>query len=384
MSAPTSDPIYLDFNATTPIHPRVADAMRPFLDREFGNPSSGHVYGRRARQAVDRARAQVADLLGCFPDEIVFTGGGTESNNLALRGVVQARGEPGQHLITTVVEHPAVQRVMAHLERQGHRVTRVPVDATGQVDPDVVAAALEPGTTLVSVMHANNEVGTVNPLPALAEHLRDREVIIHTDAAQSVGKIPTRVDALGVSLLSVAGHKLYAPKGVGALYVRKGTPLSPVLYGADHERGLRPGTENLLGIVGLGEAAALAAEDQADEAAALTALRDRLHAAIRDGLPAGTVQLHGHPTDRLPNTCNLGFRGVSAPALLEALPEVAASAGAACHSDADAPSSVLGAMGVSPDSAMGAVRFSLGRGLTEADIDRAAEAVIRAARTLLP
>ena len=384
MSDPLPDPIYLDFNATTPIHPRVADAMRPFLDREFGNPSSGHVYGRRAREAVERARAQVADLLGCAPEEILFTGGGTESNNLALRGVVKARGDAGQHLITTVVEHPAVERVMAHLERQGHRVTRVPVDATGQVDPDAVAAALEPETTLVSVMHANNEVGTVNPLPALAERLRDRDVLLHTDAAQSVGKIPTRVDTLGVDLLSVAGHKLYAPKGVGALYVRRGTPLAPVLHGADHERGLRPGTENLLGIVGLGEAAALAAETLSDHAAALTALRDRLHAAIRDGLPAGTVRLHGHVTERLPNTCNLGFRGVSAPALLEALPEVAASAGAACHSDADAPSSVLGAMGVSPDSARGAVRFSLGRGLTEADIDRAAVAVIRAARTLSP
>ncbi len=379
---PMSDPIYLDYNATTPLHPSVAEVMRSVLEDAFGNPSSGHPYGRATAALITTARSQVASLLGCDADEVIFTGGGTESNNLAIRGVAHARRDHGDHLVTSAVEHPAVDRVMAHLETRGFSVTRVAVDRHGQVDPQAVLDALTPRTTLVSIMHANNEVGTVMDLAELGARCRARGVILHTDAAQSVGKIPTAVDTLGVDLLSVAGHKLYAPKGVGALYVRRGTALEKILHGADHERGLRPGTENVLGIVGLGQAAALAADDLQAHAAHQRALRDRLHNRLVEALPGKALQLNGHPTERLPNTLNLSFRDLDASALLQAMPEVAASAGAACHTGDDDTSSVLGAMGVAPEYAPGAVRFSTGRRLTEADIDDAAAHILAAVRTV--
>jgi len=377
-------PIYLDYNATTPIHPEVAAAMRPVLEDTFGNPSSGHAFGRAAAALVATARAQVAEALGCDADEIVFTGGGTESNNLAIVGIAEARREQGDHLVTSAVEHPAVDRVMTHLEGRGFRVTRVAVDGHGQVDPQDVAAALTPETTLVSIMHANNEVGTIMPIAEIAALCRDRGVAVHTDAAQSVGKIPTAVNDLGVDLLTVAGHKFYAPKGVGALYVRRGTTLAKVLHGADHERGLRPGTENVPGLVGLGRAAALAAQDLESHADHQRGLRDRLHQALVAGLPTDALRLNGHPTQRLPNTLSLGFGGLDAATLLKAMPQVAASAGAACHAGDDRSSTVLGAMGVDAAYAAGAVRFSTGRLTTDADVDRAATHIIAAALALAP
>jgi cysteine desulfurase len=374
-------PLYLDYNATTPIHPEVAAAMRPVLETTFGNPSSGHAYGRAAAALVTTARHQVATLLGCDPDEVTFTGGGTESNNLAIQGIAYARRDRGNHLVTTTVEHPAVDQVMTHLEGQGFDVTRVTVDGHGRVDPRDIAAAMTPKTILVSVMHANNEVGTIMPLSDIAAVCRDRSVALHTDAAQSVGKIPTAVHDLGVDLLSVAGHKLYAPKGVGALYVRRNTTLVQLMHGADHESGLRPGTENVLGIVGLGRASALATSDLETHAEHQRSLRDRLHQGLVASLPADAVRLHGHPTHRLPNTLNVGFRALDAATLLESMPQVAASAGAACHAGDDASSSVLGAMGVDPIYAAGAVRFSTGRLITKEEVDRAIAYIVAAAQS---
>ena len=378
----TTDTVYLDHNATTPIHAEVAAAMVPVLERVFGNPSSSHAFGRAARRVVDQGREQVAALLGCRSREIVFTSGGTEANNLALQGIAFALRDQGDHLITTEVEHPAVLEVMSHLERLGFAVTRVGVDPMGRVDPEAIRAAITPRTILISVMHAQNEVGTVMPITEIASVARAHGIALHTDAAQSVGKIPTRVDDLGVSLLSIAGHKLYAPKGVGALYIRQGVDPAKFIHGADHESGRRPGTENVLGIAGLGRAAELAGRDQTLHARQQQALRDRLHHALEIGLGESSIRLHGHPTERLPNTLNVGFKNLDAAGILDALPHVAASAGAACHSADDASSSVLGAMGIPTEYAMGAVRFSTGRGLTEGDIDRAARDVVAAVKRL--
>ncbi len=374
-------PIYLDHNATTPLLPQVAQAMRDAME-VYGNPSSNHSLGRAAAALVERARRRVADLLGCTPQELIFTSGGTESNNLAICGLARLQANRGTHLVTTTVEHPAVDQVMSHLEAEGHEVTRVRVDSRGRVSPLEIAEAIGDRTVLVSVMHANNEVGTVMPLAEIAQVCRQRGVPLHTDAAQSVGKIPTRVDELGVDLLTVAGHKLHGPKGVGALYVRQGTALSRILHGADHERGLRPGTENVIGLAGLGEAAGVVAEDLSAHAERQRLLRDRLQRLLTEGLAPGQVSLNGHPTERLPNTLNLSFRGVEAAALLAAAPRVAASAGAACHSAAGGTSSVLEAMGVDPEYAQGAVRFSTGRGTAQEDVDQAAVHILEAVRSL--
>jgi cysteine desulfurase len=359
-------PIYLDYNASTPIDPRVAAVMRPFLDGPYANPSASHAGGRTARTLLDRARAQVADLLGCGPDEVVFTSGGSESDNLALTGVFFAMRERGDHIVTTAVEHPAILEPARFLERLGARVTVVPVDPTGRVDPDDVRRAITPRTILVSVMHANNEVGTIEPVAKVAAIAHEQGVLVHTDAAQSVGKIPTRVDELGVDLLTIAGHKLYAPKGVGALYVRRGVTLEPLIHGAGHESGRRAGTESVLLAAALGEACRLAADLRPLEET--HRLRDRLwgglHARFGDG-----VVLNGHPTDRLPNTLNVSFVGRVGADILAALHGVAASTGAACHADSVELSPVLRAMGVPTAVGMGAVRFSLGRMTTEAEID---------------
>jgi cysteine desulfurase len=371
-----SDPIYLDHNATTPVHPEVVEAMLPWLRKHFGNPSSTHVYGRRAHEAVEAARAQVAGLLGCQADEVFFTSGGTEANNLAILGAAEAVAGKRKHLLSSSVEHPATARPCERLERGGWEVTRLPVDAQGMVRLDEARAQVRGDTALVSIMLANNETGTLMPIAGIADIARARGALLHTDAAQAVGKIPVRVGQLGVDLLSVAGHKLYAPKGVGALYVRRGTPLRPVLLGAGHERGLRPGTENVPYIVGLGRACQIAARDLEKEGARLRLLRDELWELLRAEVPG--LRLNGHPTERLPNTLNVLFPGASGSAILEAAPQVAASTGSACHEGAENPSTVLLAMGLEAGVALGAVRLSLGRGTSRKQVVGAARALGRA------
>ena len=358
--------IYLDYNASTPIDPRVIEVMEPLLRGPFANPSALHPGGREARAVIDRARAQVADLLGCASDEVVFTSGGSEANNLALTGAFFAFQERGDHLVTTTVEHPAVLEPARFLERLGARVTRVPVDRFGRVDPNDIRRAITPRTILVSVMHANNEVGTVEPIAEIGAIARERGVLFHTDAAQSVGKIPTRVDDLGVDLLSIAGHKAYAPKGVGALYVRRGVRLEPLIHGASHESGRRAGTESALLVAALGRAAELAADLGSVDG--ILALRDRLWEGLRATFDDGVV-LNGHPDVRLPNTLNVSFVGRPGADVLAALGDVAASTGSACHADSVELSPVLLAMGVDPRVGMGAVRLSLGRMTTPEEID---------------
>jgi cysteine desulfurase len=365
-------PIYLDHNATTPVLPEVRDAMLPYLAERFGNPSSGHVFGGEAREGVERARQQVAALLSCAPEEIVFTSGGTEANNLAIRGVAEARPER-RHVLTSAIEHPAVAAPCAWLEKHGWRVTRIGVDAEGRLRPGDVAAALDDETALVTVMHANNETGVVQPIGEIAEGARSRGAVSHTDAAQSVGKIPVDVRRLGVDLLSVAGHKLYAPKGVGALYVRRGTPIRPFVLGAGHERGLRPGTENVASIVGLGAASERARVDLAEEGARLQRLRDDLWERLRAAVPG--LALNGHPTERLPNTLSVRFPRASGTAVLAAAPGVAASTGSACHEGLESAPEVIVAMGVPAVEALGTVRLSLGRGTTPQDVEAAARAL---------
>ncbi len=370
-------PIYLDYNATTPVAPEVAQAMRPFLEEHFGNPASPHPYGAVTRAAVEEARGRVAAALCAAPDEIVFTSGGTEANNHAIRGAALARRDRGDHIVTSAVEHAAVADVCGLLESQGFRVTRVPVDGTGRVDPADVARALTPGTILVTVMHANNEVGTIQPIREIARLAREAGALVHTDAAQTVGKIGTDVVDLGVDLLSVAGHKVYGPKGVGALYIRRGVRIENLMVGAGHEAGRRPGTENLLGIVGLGKAMEIAARDLPARAAHLRALRDRLHALLAARVPG--LALNGHPEERLPNTLSVSFPGRLATDLLAAArEEVAASAGAACHSGTPHVSATLAAMGVPRERALGTVRLSTGRFLAEAEVEAAAEALAAA------
>ncbi|MEI8254116.1 MAG: cysteine desulfurase family protein [Deltaproteobacteria bacterium] len=376
---PTDAPIYLDHNATTPLLPDVVDAMIPYLREHFGNPSSGHVYGRRAHAAVEAARAQVAALIECEPEQVVFTSGGTEANNLAIRGVAGAVASR-RHVVTTVIEHPATLAPCAWLAANGWRVERVRVDAHGVVDLAAATRALSDDTLLLTVIHANNETGVIQPVADLARAAHAQGALVHTDAAQSIGKVAVHVDALGVDLLSIAGHKLYAPKGVGALYVRRGTPIEPFVRGAGHERGLRPGTENVASIVGLGVACAVARHDLDATASRVRALRDDLWSRLRAGVPA--LALNGDEQRRLPNTLNVRFPGASGAALLAAAPGVAASTGSACHDGNETASSVILAMGVSPGEAVGSVRLTLGRGTTALDIARASEELVRAWRSL--
>lgn len=358
--------IYLDYNASTPIAPEVVAAMRPYLDDGFGNPSSGHWAGLPAREAVERARGQVAGLLGCAPDEVVFTSGGSEANNHALKGVAFALRGKGNHIVTSAIEHPAILKPCEHLSKLGLDITHVPVDRFGRVDPDDIRRAITPRTILVSIMHANNEVGTVQPIEEISRITRDSGIPLHADAAQSVGKIPTNVNDLGVDLMSIAGHKFYAPKGIGALYIRRGTPIEPLIHGAGHEAGRRAGTESALLCTGLGAAAELAAN--LESMSRVRELRDRfwqhLEAALGD-----RVVLNGHPTYRLPNTLNVSFVGQVGADILVSLAGVAASTGSACHSGQIELSSVLRAMGIAPEVGMGAIRFSLGRATTQNEID---------------
>ena len=372
-------PIYLDYNATTPVDPKVADAIEPYLRQHFGNPSSTHIYGRNAHRAVEKARAQVANLIGAQADEIIFTGCATEANNLAIRGATRALRDKGRHLITSAVEHPAVEQPFRRLVDDGWEVTVMPVDEYGRVSPAELSDAVRDDTVLVSIMHANNEVGTIQPIDEIAAITRPLGILLHTDAAQSVGKIPVSVDDLGVDLLTLAGHKFYATKGVGALYLRRGTPLQPVLVGAAHEAGLRPGTENVPAIVGMGEAARLVFERDPGHLHQLRLLRDQLHARLSEAIPG--IVLNGHPEQRLPNTLNLSFPDRDGRELLtHAAAEVAASVGSACHEDGATVSGVLGAMGIETAHARGAVRLSLGSPTSEAEIEQAARALIAAWR----
>ena len=372
------NPIYLDYNATTPIDPQVADAVEPYLRQYlFGSPSSSHTYGRRAHGAVEKAREQVAAFIGAQCDEIIFTGSATEANNLGIRGVAEALRDRGRHIITSAIEHPSVAAPFQLLKKNGWDVSVLPVDEFGLVSTESLVHALRPDTVLVSIMHANNEVGSIQPIADIAKIIRPKGILLHTDASQSAGKIPVFVDVLDVDLLTLAGHKFYAPKGVGVLYVRKGTPIEPLIVGAGHEQGLRPGTENVPGIVGIGKAAELARHGCGFEGIALRALRDTLHERLLQAVP--DLQLNGHPDMRLPNTLNISFPGMNGRKLLEhASCDIAASVGSACHEEADAVSGVPGAMGLSKQRALGAIRLSIGRPTTEMDIERAQTALLSA------
>jgi cysteine desulfurase len=379
-----NEPIYLDYNATTPIEPRVAEAMRPYLYEHFGNPSSTHPYGARARQAVETARAQVAAVLGCSPVEIVFTSGGSEANNMAIKGVASAYREQGRHIITSAIEHPAVLEPCRYLESQGYRLTVLPVDEYGRVDPTEVQRAITPETILVSIMHANNEVGTIQPITEIAAIAHSHGALMHTDAAQSLGKLVVKVKELGVDLLSVAGHKFYAPKGIGALYIRSGVNLVKFIHGADHESDRRAGTENVLEIVGFGKACEVAEQDLEDVVAHMRSMRDRLWEGLIDELgTSGMLRLNGHPTERLPNTLSISFRSIEANTLLSEISDrVAASAGAACHAESVELSPVLEAMGVPVEYAMGTVRFSVGKMTTSEEVDEAVKVIADAIQRL--
>ncbi len=362
--------IYLDYAATTPTDPRVLEAMRPYFTEVFGNASSVHTFGQEARTAVDRARRVLAEALGCQPSEVVFTSGATEADNWAVVGVALAHEDRGRHLVVSSVEHRAVLEPARWLASRGWEVTFLPVDRFGQVDPEDVRRALREDTVLVSVMHANNEVGTLQPVAEVARVARERGVLVHTDATQTFGALPVRVDELGVDLLSASGHKRYGPKGVGLLYVRRGTRVEPLLRGGAHERGRRAGTENVPGIVGFARAVELALAEREAEQARVAALRDRL---LRGLLEVDGAYVNGHPTERLPNNAHLSFEGVDSESLLLALDlrGLAASSGSACTAGSLEPSHVLRAMGLPPERVEGAVRFSLGRWTTEAEVDTA-------------
>jgi cysteine desulfurase len=373
------DAIYLDYNSTTPIDAEVLDAMLPFLRDGFGNPSSAHDLGRKAHDAIETARGEVASLIGAEADEILFTGGGTEASNLAIRGA-RRKSPRQQTILTTIIEHPATEAPCALLERSGVRVRRIAPRSDGRVDAADMIAAMDDATGLVSLIHAQNETGILQPVGEIARAARERDALIHIDAAQSVGKIPLDMRALGIDLLSIAGHKLYAPKGVGALYIRRGVGIEPVLVGAGQERGLRPGTENVPYIVALGRACAIAARRMAGDMPRIAALRERLLQALMKKVPG--LQLVGDRDKRLPNTLNVMFPGVSGRKLLESCPRVLASTGSACHADREDPSAILLAQGIAPDVALGAVRLSLGRLTTEPDIDAAAAALGNAWRQM--
>ena len=376
------DQIYLDYNATTPIDPEVAAEMRPFLDEYFGNPSSSHTFGLKTRMAVEKSRARVAALINCRPQEMIFTSGGTESNNMAIKGAATAMRRHGNHIVISAVEHPAVTEVCRFLESQGFEITVVPVDQYGMVDPDDIEKVLRPETILISVMHANNEVGTIQPIAAIADVARRHGALLHCDAAQSLGKIPVDVKEMDVDLLSIAGHKLYAPKGTGALYIRHGVKIDKLMHGADHEQNLRAGTENVLEIVGLGKACEIAGRDLENNLIHLSQMKNRLLNGLNARL--GELHVNGHPNRCLPNTLSIGFENLNAVSLLQAMEGVAASAGAACHTGTTGDSSVLGAMKVSPEFSQGTIRFSTGKHTTAAEIDRAVEIIAEAVISLRP
>ena len=379
--------IYLDYAATTPVHPEVRAAMLPYLGEEFGNPSSAHACGVRARQAVERAAAQVAGLINCRPEEVFFTSGGTESDNLALIGALRAAGNRNGRLVISAIEHHAVAETCRYLADHGYGCTVVPVNSKGLIDPDDIRRAITPDTVVVSVMHANNEIGTIQPLEEIGNITATAGVLLHSDAVQTAGRIPVDVDTLGVDLLALSSHKLYGPKGVGALYIRRGTRVAPLLHGGSQEKGMRAGTENVPGIVGLGAAAALARRDLTDEITRLQKLRDKLVAGIRGKI--GDAVLNGDAALRLPNNVNFSFAGVESEAVVTMLDRegVCASGGSACTAGNLAVSHVLHAIGCPAELARGAVRFTLGRWTTEGHIDRVLEilpGIIDGLRTISP
>ncbi|WEG18783.1 cysteine desulfurase family protein [Alkalihalophilus pseudofirmus] len=359
--------VYLDYNASTPIAPEVRQVMLPLLENDFGNPSAMHQFGRNAKRAVEQARTQMADLIGANPEELIFTSGGTESNNHALKGVYDHYKDQGNHIITTSIEHPAVIEPCRYLSQQGAKITYVSVDEYGRVDPDEIEQAITEDTILISVMHSNNEVGTIQPIKEIGKLAKERGILFHTDASQSLGKLEIDVDDLHVDLLTFAGHKLYAPKGIGALYIREGVKLSNFMHGAGHERGLRAGTENVIFAAALGEACRLAKVNlhQNEE---IKQLRDYFWGELKEYFQE-KISLNGHPDHRLPNTLNINMIGRIGQEVLAQLSQVAASTGSACHAGEVTLSPVLSEMGVSEEEGMGAIRFSLGKYTIKEEID---------------
>lgn len=368
--------IYLDHNATTPLHPEVLEAMLPYYKEAFGNPSTIYSFGQETRKATDEARETVANLIGASPEEIIFTSGGTEADNLALKGVPAALEKKGKHIVASSIEHHAVLSTLKYLEKRGYQVSFLPVDEHGWLDPGEVEEAITSQTVLISVMHANNEVGTIEPISEIGEIAQKAEIYLHTDAVQTIGKIKVNVDDLKVDLLSLSAHKFYGPKGVGALYVRKGTRIYPLLHGGYQERRRRAGTENVAGIVGLGKAAEIAPKEMVQQSRRESNLRDRLEKMIRENI--NHCQLNGHPTQRLPNTLNISFGFIEGESLILNLDlkGIAASTGSACTSGSLEPSHVLMAMGVAPEIAQGSIRFSLGRDNRKEDIDYTVENLV--------
>ena len=379
------NPIYLDYNATTPVLPAVAEAMKPYLETYFGNPSSSHWFGRQTRTAIEKARGQVADLLGCNPGEIVFTSGGSESNNYAIKGAAMALRSKGNHIITSAIEHPAVTEVCRYLERNGFSLSVVPVDADGMIDLAGLQRTIRPETILITVMHANNEVGTIQPLAEIAQIAKKSNILFHSDAAQSTGKIPTRVSDLGVDLLSIAGHKLYAPKGIGALYFRQGVELEKLIHGAGHENNRRAGTENILEIAGLGAACELAVNGMAKNMVHMRQMRDKLHDGLVQKLEGiAGIRLNGSRESRLPNTLSVGIESVLAQDILARIQDkVAISAGSACHADGVSISETLAAMRVPEKFARGTLRLSTGKPTTASEVDEAVKIIATAVREIL-
>ena len=372
------NPIYLDYNATTAVDPQVLEAMLPFLREQLVNPSSSHEYGRISKSAIGKARKQVAELIGSEPNEVVFTSEGTESNNHAIIGTAFANREKGKHIITSQIEHPSVLETLRYLEEKfGYTITLLPVDKYGIVKLTELEKAVTDGTILITIMHANNEVGTVEPIEEIGKIAKEHCVIFHTDAAQSCGKIPVNVDKLNVDLLTIAGHKLYAPKGIGALYIKSGTKVDKFMHGAGQEGGRRAGTENVPYIIGLGYACEIASSNLTSFSQSVRKLRDKLHRNILDGLGEEKVKLNGHPEKRLPNTLNISIEGVGGEELLRQMPEIAASTGSACHAGSTEPSAVLLAMGITREQALGALRLSLGRWTKKNEIDEASQIIIR-------
>ena len=383
-------PIYLDYNATTPMLPEVAEAMLPFLSEKFGNPSSSHWYGNQTKKAVDKAREQVANLLNCKPEEIVFTSGGSESNNYAIKGIALKNRNKGNHIITSSIEHPAVKEVCKYLESNGFEVTYISVDEWGLVDLKELRNAINEKTILISIMHANNEVGSIQPIKEISDIARKNNIIFHSDAAQSVGKIKTDVQELGVDLLSVAGHKLYGPKGIGVLYIKNGIQLEKLIHGANHEKNRRAGTENIMEIAGLGIACEKAFNNFDKNVINLMEMRDRLENSLRENFKDQKIngkdllKINGHPKNRLPNTLSISFLGIEANKLLAEIEnKVAASAGAACHSEGIHVSDTLVAMKVPLEYAMGTLRLSTGKFTTKQEIDKTIDVIASAVKRLL-
>ncbi len=374
--------IYLDYNATTPIDSQVANFMQPFLHEYYGNPSSSHSFGTNAKKAVENARKSIANLLACKTSEIIFTSGGSEANNYAIKGYAYANQNLGRHIITSQIEHPAVSEVCKYLETKGFEVSYVKVDSFGIIDLDELKKAIRKDTILISIMHANNEIGSIQPLGEISKIAKEHGIVFHTDAAQSVGKIPTKVNELGVDMLSLAGHKLYAPKGIGVLYIRDGIILEKLIHGADHEQNKRAGTENVLEIVGLGKACEIAEKDMQKNIDHSLKMRDLLHNILTENLQ--NIKLNGHKELRLPNTLNLSFKNIEANILLNQMEiqGIAASAGAACHTDSVSVSATISAIGLETEYAMGTIRFSVGRQTTESEIREAAKIIVNIVKNL--